>query len=231
MQIPLTELPELTAEELRVLGCLIEKERTTPEYYPLTLNSLVTACNQKTSRDPVVDYDSDLVEVTLDALRDKRLAYRVDQAGSRTAKYRHNLAQAFEVEVPELSVLGVLMLRGPQTLSEIRTRTERMYSFADVAAVEALINDLKQHEIGELVVILPRQPGRKELRYMHRLGGELPATVSDESESQTSASPSPPTSSIIEKQIDAKVAEALADLRGELETLKAEFAAFKRQFE
>src|SRR5258705_13169518 len=157
----------LSESEVRVLACLIEKESTTPEYYPLSLNALTLACNQKTNRDPVVSYDDDTVSDALDSLRDKRLA-RQASAQSRVAKYEHSILERFNLGRRELALLCTLMLRGPQTVGELRDRSERMRAFSDVEEVDACLETLMHWE-PPLATRLPRQPGMKEPRYMHLL--------------------------------------------------------------
>jgi len=160
---------DLTAAEIRVLGCLIEKQRTTPDAYPLTLNALRAACNQSTNRDPVVAYDEPTIRDALTRLYRRRWARLASGAGSRTSKYRHLLEDELTSAPDELAMLCVLMLRGPQTPGELKQRCERMYPFADLAAVHQTLAHLIQRE---LVVQLPRRPGQKEERYAHRLSDE-----------------------------------------------------------
>ena len=160
----------LNEAEIRVLACLIEKESTTPEYYPLSLNALMLACNQKTNREPVVSYDEDTVRGALDSLREKRLA-RPASAGSRVAKYEHSIVEVFNLGRRELALLCTLMLRGPQTVGELRDRSDRMRSFSDLAEVESCLEILMRWEPSPLVTRLARQPGTKEPRYKHLLGG------------------------------------------------------------
>lgn len=167
-------IPELNAVEARVLGSLIEKDLTTPEYYPLSVNALVNACNQKSSRDPVVNYDDSTVEQTCDSLRHKGLVLL--HTGSRATKYSHRLSERFNFGRRELPLLGVLLLRGPQTLGELRTRTERMHDFSDLEEVERVLLQLADREDGAIVKRLPPQPGFKEQRWAHLLCGE-PATL------------------------------------------------------
>ncbi len=157
------------AVELRVLGCLIEKQRTTPDVYPLSLNALRLACNQATNRDPVVDYDEPTVRSALDRLARKGWTRLASGPGSRAAKFRHLLDEALSVTPSELALLAVLMLRGPQTLGELRTRSERLYSFASTEDVERTLDALAERELVERV---PRRPGQKEDRYRQLLGGE-----------------------------------------------------------
>src|SRR6202034_2665889 len=158
----------LDADEVRVLGSLLEKEITTPEYYPLSLNALLNACNQKSNRDPVVHFDEDTVERALYTLRDKGLTVNITGAGSRVPKFGHRLSEKLNLGRRELAVLCELMVRGPQTLGELRTRAERMHPFDDLAEVESVLDRMP-----ELVTKLPRRPGEKEARYAHLLSGPV----------------------------------------------------------
>jgi uncharacterized protein len=157
------------AVELRILGCLIEKQRTTPDVYPLSLNSLRLACNQSTNRDPVVEYDEPLIRAALERLARKGWTRLASGPGSRTAKYRHLLDEALQLTPSELAVLAVLMLRGPQTPGELKSRTERLYPFPSLEDVEAVVGRLIERE---LAARLPRRPGQKEERYAQLLGGD-----------------------------------------------------------
>lgn len=163
---------ELDAPQLRLLGCLIEKQLATPQHYPLTVNALVAACNQSTNRDPVTAYDEGEVRAALDGLREHQLTRTEYATGSRTPKYRQVLDQHLELSVAQLAVLGVLLLRGPQTVGELRTRTDRLHPFADLDEVERTLAALADHHYGPLVVRLERQAGQKEQRWAHLLGGE-----------------------------------------------------------
>jgi uncharacterized protein len=163
-------IPELTTVEARVLGCLIEKDLTTPEYYPLSLNALLNACNQKSSRDPVVNYDEPTVEHACSTLRTKGLSLL--HSGARANKYSHRLSERFNFGRRDLPLLCVLLLRGPQTLGELRTRTERMHDFSDLEEVERVLVQMAEREDGALVKKLPPQAGMKELRWAHLLCGE-----------------------------------------------------------
>ena len=165
-------LPVLNAEEQRVLGCLIEKSRTTPDYYPMTLNALTAACNQKSSRKPVVDYDEETVVLTLDSLKKKKLISTVTGGGSRVVKYKHNFAIHFPVVPSDLAILCLLLLRGPQTPGEINTNSGRLYEFE---SIEEVVENLERLSSGEMlyVVQLPKRAGQKEARYAHLLGGEI----------------------------------------------------------
>jgi uncharacterized protein YceH (UPF0502 family) len=160
---------DLTPAEIRVLGCLLEKQRTTPDYYPLTLNALRAACNQSTNRDPVVAYDEATIRDTIARLSRRRWARLASGAGSRASKYRHLLDEALTSAPDELAVLCVLMLRGAQTPGELKGRTERMHPFADLAAVHETLAGLIERD---LVAQLPRRPGQKEERYAHRLSDD-----------------------------------------------------------
>jgi uncharacterized protein YceH (UPF0502 family) len=162
------------AVELRILGCLIEKQRTTPDAYPLSLNSLRLACNQTTNRDPVVEYDEATIRVALERLSRKGWTRLASGPGSRAAKYRHLLDEALQLTPSELALLGVLMLRGPQTPGELKGRTERLYPFGSLEDVEGALDRLIERE---LVVRQERRPGQKELRYAQLLGGEAPETA------------------------------------------------------
>jgi uncharacterized protein YceH (UPF0502 family) len=164
--------PLLDSVEVRVLGSLVEKEITTPEYYPLTLNALVNACNQKSNRDPMVSYDEDTVAEALATLKDKRLAFSLTGAGMRVPKYGHRVVETLNFGRRELAVMCELMIRGPQTVGELRTRTERMHKFSDLDEVESCLRGLAEHD-PPFVVRLERQSGMKEPRYAHLLSGEV----------------------------------------------------------
>ena len=212
---------ELNAVEARVLGCLLEKEMTTPEYYPLSLNGLVNACNQKSNREPVVSYDERTVVQALASLKDKRLAWQSDAA--RVPKYGQQLDRKFSLEPPEMAVLCLLLLRGPQTTGELRGRSERLYAFNELDEVNATLQGLA--EMG-LVRKLPRQPGRKESRFAHLLAGE-PENV----EAATAAPEAATVQVRAENERLAALEQEIAALRVELQDLRAAFLDFKRQFE
>jgi len=163
-------IPLLDPVEVRVLGCMIEKENTTPEYYPLTLNALVNACNQKSNRDPVVSYDDETVQEALDRLRAKRLITVLTGGGNRVPKYGHRLPDHINLGRREIALLCELMLRGPQTVGELRDRAGRMHKFSDADEVESCIQGMAARE-QPLTTKLPRQPGMKEHRYAHLLCG------------------------------------------------------------
>jgi hypothetical protein len=208
----------LDADEVRVLGSLLEKEITTPEYYPLSLNALVNACNQKSNRDPVVHFDEETVERVLFMLRDKGLLLNVTGAGSRVPKYEHRLSEKLNLGRRELAILCELMVRGPQTLGELRTRAERMHHFDDVSEVESVLDRMP-----ELVTKLARRPGEKEARYAQLLAGapQMAALAEDAAEAPAHA------------RVDrlSALETEVVQLRHEIEDLKQQFAGFRKQFE
>ncbi|MEO5858165.1 MAG: YceH family protein, partial [Pyrinomonadaceae bacterium] len=161
---------KLTATEARVLGSLVEKQLTTPEYYPLTLNALTAACNQKSNRDPVMSLGDTEIQAAIDSLRDQSLVYLYYGTGTRTVKYKHMLPGVFELEPAGVAVMAVLMLRGPQTIGEIRERSGRMHEFGDLNEVQETLDDLARRD-EPLLVRLERLPGQKEARYAHLLSG------------------------------------------------------------
>jgi uncharacterized protein YceH (UPF0502 family) len=211
----------LTEVEVRIIGALIEKQLTTPEYYPLTLNALVAACNQKSNRDPVVNYSEETVEKALEALREKNIVYVFYGSTSRVPKYKHILPKAFELEERETAVMCVLMLRGAQTLGELRERTGRLYEFAGLGEVQETLDGLIKRD-ESLIVKLERQSGQKEARYAHLLSGEviqLPVM-------EKSVSNSPAASERIER-----LEQELENLRSEFNLFRQQFEEFRKQFE
>jgi uncharacterized protein len=208
----------LAPSEIRVLGALIEKEATTPEYYPLSLNALVNACNQKSNRDPVVDYDDETVLAAIERLRASGLAYII--TGSRVTKYSQRISETLNLGRRELAVLCTLLLRGPQTLGEIKDRSERMFSFGDLSEVEGVLDRLADWPGGGLVTKLPRQPGQKEIRFAHLLAGE-PSVEAMTPATATSTAAS--SSRIVQLEID------LQQLRAEFEELKGRFEQLESQ--
>jgi uncharacterized protein YceH (UPF0502 family) len=218
---------QLSPVEVRVLGALVEKEITTPEYYPLSLNALMNACNQKSNRDPVMTLDEDAVRKALRSLTDQYVV-RSASGDSRVAKYEHRLNELYNFHRHEIAVLCVLMLRGPQTPGELRTRAERMYAFEDLEAVHSALNLLMRRE-PPLVKLLPRQPGTKESRFMHLLSGDV-APETTEEERAESAAESDAVSTRDRERIEQLEAE-VSQLRRELETLREQFASFQRQFQ
>ncbi len=216
---------ELTPIECRVLGCLIEKSITTPENYPLSLNSLTNGCNQKSNRFPVMDLDESEVLEALDELRNQQLCFRVDVTGSRVPKFRYNLPDNWEFTGKHLAIVCELLIRGPQTPGELRTRGERMYSFLDLNEVDAALEFLTEQEEGPFVQKLPVQPGKKEARYSQLLGGEL--EISESTEPQPVIVQSGPS----RNDRIAELEEEVTSLKTEIEELKSAFARFKEQFE
>lgn len=181
----------LSPAETRVLAALVEKELTTPAYYPLTLNALLAACNQKSNRDPAMQVEEADALAAIDGLKEKRLAWQVAMADSRVPKYRHGLTGRFPfLTPPAVAVLCELMLRGPQTPAELRARASRMCELSDAAAVEAALTVLAQAEGGPMAVLLPREPGRRERRYAHLLSGE-PAVPAAPPSAAADAGPGP----------------------------------------
>ena len=215
----------LTQAEVRVLGSLIEKEITTPEYYPLTLNALVNACNQISNRDPVVSYDEKTVARALESLREKKLVWMVTGVG-RVPKYEHRLTETLKLAEQEVAAMCVLMLRGPQTVGEIRGRSGRLYEFKELEEVEMTLASLLNAE-PPLIVKLPRQPGTKESRYAHLLSGEVQVEERD-----VTSRPEPAMVEVREENERlAQLEEQLAQVQGELAELKQHFLDFKKQFE
>ena len=208
------------AAELRVLGCLIEKQRTTPETYPLSVNSLRLACNQSTNRDPVVEYDDATIRQALERLNLKGWVRPASGPGSRAAKFRHLFDEAMHVSDEEISILGVLMLRGPQTPGELKQRTQRLHPFADLAELEASIEGLIERE---LVEKLPRRPGQKEQRYRHLLEEETTRRTAPDTEEHRQEDepreqePEPDRLEALERELGA--------LREEVAALRAEIAS------
>jgi len=214
----------LTDVEVRVLGSLVEKDATTPDYYPLSLNALVNACNQKSNRDPFMSLDENAVRDALSSLQEKRLAGPVNSADSRVTKYEHRMQEVFNFSRGENAVLCVLLLRGPQTPGELRGRTERMHRFNDLDEVQFALQRLMQRE-PPLAKVLPRQPGTKESRYAHLLAGDV----------EGAATFIAPHAASIETAASSERIEELEEnvilLRREIENLKQQFASFRKQFE
>jgi uncharacterized protein len=217
----------LSPAEARVLGSLVEKEVTTPEYYPLSLNALLNACNQKSNREPVTNLDEDAVRRALHSLNQLDLA-RSAATDARVPKFEHRLQEAFNFHRHEIALLCVLLLRGPQTPGELRTRCERLYQFDDLSAVHSALNLLMKRE-PPLVTVLARQPGTKEARYAHLLSGEVRDTPSPPS----SPAPSTPEIPVAAADLDriAHLEDEVASLRSELADLKNQLATFQKQFQ
>ena len=214
----------LNEMEARVLGVLLEKEITTPDYYPLSLNSLVNACNQKSNRDPVMNVDEDSVRDALRTLQDNSLARSVSAVDSRVTKYEHRLQEAFNFDRREAALFCELLLRGPQTTGELRMRAERMHPFDDLSEAQSALQRLMNRE-PPLVKVLARQPGTKESRYLHLLSG-------DEKPVSSTAGRQVPAAVEGEK-MDAfsRLSSEMAELRRDVADLKQQFAAFRKQFE
>jgi hypothetical protein len=215
----------LSEKETRVLGSLVEKELTTPEYYPLSLNALVNACNQKSNRDPVMSLDEDTVRQALRTLEKKGLAGPADNMVSRVSKYEHRLQEAYNFTRHEIAVLAELLLRGPQTPGELRSRADRMHKFDDLGIVLTTLRKLMERE-PPLVKVLPRQPGTKEARYAHLMCGDLQVTVAAEA----SAGVARPNM-LSEVERIARLEEQVASLQSEVSDLKQELDSFRKLFE
>jgi hypothetical protein len=207
----------LTDDEVRVLGCLMEKEMATPDYYPLTLNALTNACNQKSNRNPVVSLDEETVIYALNGLRERKLVGQSDL--SRVSKYEQIFSQEVKLVAGEQAIICILLLRGPQTAGEIRSRTERLYAFPSLEEIQKAITNLEDME---LVSKMPRQPGRKESRYAHLLSGKPQETVVENVIQ-------PKTAITIDRM--GKLQEQIDELRQEMQDLQAELATFKSQFD
>ena len=232
----------LTEVEARVLGALVEKEVTTPEYYPLSLHALVNACNQKSNREPVMNLSEDGVTQAMRTLSDMELAGAANTTDSRVRKYEHRLQEVFNFTRPEAAVLCVLLLRGAQTPGELRGRAERMYHFDDLTDVQAALQKLMSREPA-LVKVLPRQPGTKESRYMHRMSGDEGGPAADEARvaeaGRVAAGNSDAGGSVrgstsrdaAESEPIARLESEVAALRQEVTELKQQLAEFRKQFE
>lgn len=211
----------LTETEARIVGALVEKQLTTPEYYPLTLNALIAACNQKSNREPVMSLTEEIVSRNLEDLRDKNLVYVFYGSTSRVPKYKHMLPQVYELESSEVAVICVLMLRGAQTLGELRERTGRLYEFSGLGEVNETLDALARRD-ESLVVKLERQAGQKEARFAHLLSGE----VVNYSPPEKSSPRSPAESGRIEN-----LEREMENLRSKFNLFRQEFEEFKKQFE
>jgi uncharacterized protein YceH (UPF0502 family) len=209
---------DLSPEEVRVLGCMLEKQRTTPDAYPLTLNALRAACNQSTNRDPVVQYDDETIRAALDRLGRRRFTRLTSYHGSRAAKYRHLLDEALSIDPEEQAVLAVMMLRGPQTPGELLQRTERLFRFTDSSALEAVLQRLIERE---LATRYERRPGQREERYGHLLGGDAEPPAAPAPAPAPAAAPPPPPG---DDRLD-RLERELAELRAEVAALREELGA------
>lgn len=216
----------LTETEVRVLGSLVEKQVTTPEYYPLTLNSLTLACNQKNNRNPVTSLPENDVAAALETLREKNLAYVFYGSTSRVPKYKHVMTEVLHLSQAELAVMCVLMLRGSQTTGELRGNGSRFHEFASLEEVETTVNALISREPDRLVVRLPRQPGQKEVRYAQLLSGEPDVEAMASAETFSTARRKNSDSEKIEK-----LEQDVGALTTQMQQLQQQFEAFKKQFE
>lgn len=212
----LTEPVKLTAAEARILGSLIEKEITTPDYYPLSLNALINACNQRSNREPIMDLDEDDVRQALHGLEAKQIAGRARSADGRVTKYEHWLGEAFNFSRAETALVCVLLLRGPQTPGELRGRTERLHEFTEISDVTNGLQKLMEREPA-LVALLPRQPGARESRYAHLLCGQVEFATANAADSPE-AEPAQATSRYEERI--AQLESTVAELRGEIAALR-----------
>jgi len=217
----------LNETEARVLGSLVEKQVTTPEYYPLTLNSLTLACNQKNNRTPVTSYDETAVSYALETLREKNLAYVFYGSTSRVPKYKHVLPEVMHLSPPELALICVLLLRGPQTTGELATRAFRLHEFSGLEEVETTLNSLISREPDAMVVRLPRQTGQKEARFAHLLCGEVSVDTSHDAVASTRGRGRGESQGDRVQTLEAEV----ETLKAEVGMLKTQFETFKKQFE
>ena len=215
---------ELEPLEARVIGCMIEKQIRTPDQYPLSLNALVSACNQKSNRDPVMSLDEPAVQSTLDALSRKHLVLERSGFGSRVPKYQHLFCNteygSLKLSPQELAIVCELLLRGPQTPGELRSRAGRMAAFTDVSEIEAALQALLERESGPLVARLPREPGRRESRYMHLFSGEPPPRAAEEEDATLPNAASTGEGGSLADRV-ARLEEEVRQLRAELEQLRA----------
>lgn len=218
-------MEHLSDVDVRVLGSLMEKEVTTPDYYPLSLNALTTACNQTLNRDPVVNYEESAVSAALDHLRRMSLARSIKRVDSRVTKFSHNADETLNLSAREKAVLCTLMLRGPQTMGELKSRASRMAELATAAEVEAVLESLAQREGVPLVTHLPRRAGQKEGRYAHLLSGDVPMEVNEPGND--------PASSSAVGGVDrvAALEEKVEELKREVADLRTQLEGFRRQFE
>jgi uncharacterized protein YceH (UPF0502 family) len=220
----------LNETEARVLGALVEKEITTPDYYPLSLNSLINACNQKSNRDPVMNLDEQSVREALRALHDNSLARSVSAADSRVTKYEHRMQEAFNFDRREAAIFCELLLRGPQTPGELRTRAERMHRFDDLGEAQSALQRLMSRQ-PPLVEVLARQPGTKESRYIHLLSGDAKPQGSS-TPREVPAAQAQPSAPDSEKMNElSRLSSEIAELRHDIADLKQQFAAFRKQFD
>lgn len=209
-------LPVLSAEEQRILGALIEKSRTTPDYYPMSINGLQSACNQKTSRSPIVQYDEETIVQTLNSLKKKGLVSTVTGGSGRVVKYKHNLAIVFPLLPAELAIICLLLLRGAQTPGELNTNSARLYEFDTIEEVQSILHKLSEGDL-PFVKALSRRPGQKEVRYVHLLG-ESPEPIQDQGQSPLSAS-----NELLESRVE-KLERELTELKEAFDKLMADLS-------
>ena len=216
-------LDPLTDIEARIVGSLVEKQLTTPEYYPLTLNALMAACNQKSNRDPVMSLGETDIMSAIDSLRDKNLVYLYYGTGSRTVKYKHMLASVYDLDEAGVAIAAVLLLRGPQTIGELRERTGRLHEFGGLDEVQGALDELTRRD-DPIVVKLDRQPGQKEARYAHLLSGEV-------TQEAIAASPRAVASGGGSNERIEKLEAEVESLRSELAEFRQTFDEFRKQFD
>ncbi|MFN8574951.1 MAG: YceH family protein [Gemmatimonadaceae bacterium] len=211
----------LSDVEIRVLGALIEKAMSTPDYYPLSLNALTNACNQSSNRDPIVAYEEATVSHALDDLRRRSLVRSIKRADSRVTKFQHLIEETLNLDAREMALLCTLMLRGPQTVAELKTRTARLTDVGGLSDVESVLTQLMERAAGALATRLPRRPGQKEGRYAHLLGGDV-----------TYDEPDPvPTDKAADDDRISALETATQELKDEVADLRAQLEAFRKQFE
>jgi hypothetical protein len=213
-------VPTLSLLEARILGVLVEKQHTVPDIYPLSLNALTAGCNQKTSRDPVLHATESEVQAGIDRLRGDSLV--VESSGGRVMRYAHNVERVLALPSQAVALLATMMLRGPQTVGELRINSDRLHRFADGSAVEGFLNELAERGAGALVVMMPRLPGARENRWMHLLSG-TPADASADIDSHAT----PPRDDALRTEIDA-LKQSVAELRDEIESVKAAISRLNR---
>ena len=216
-----SSLPELSPLETRVLGVLVEKQRTVPDTYPLTLNALAAGCSQKTSRDPVMSVTESDVRATIDHLRSLSLV--VESSGERVMRYAHNIERVLDVPSQSVALLATLMLRGPQTVGELRINSDRLHRFADGSAVEGFLHELTGRNAGALVAELPRQSGARENRWVHLLSGVPSIAIA------SSVGPQSTVASVVETTELAALKESVRRLEDELEALKRQVATLRQE--
>ena len=216
--------------EIRVLGALLEKARTTPDSYPLSLNALTAACNQSSNREPVMSLAETEVSAAVDRLRRRSLVRAIVRSGAGVTKYQHLMDEAMGLVNRQLALLCVLMLRGPQTAGELRTRSQRLHDFEDVADVESALEGLATRDPEPLVVRLPRRPGQREERWAHLLAGADAAQAAGASDGAHAAEPRAPVAAADDGRL-ARLESELAALRQEVADLRSELASFRKQFE